>query len=341
MFDLSAYQYSLPQELIAQYPSSPRDHSRLMIIERNTGNISEIVFHDIVNLLKEPDSLVFNDTKVIPLRLFGRKSTGAHVEMLLTRRITEDTWECLARPGRRLHPGTQVSFSGDFFCEIIETKSDGSKVVRFHYSEDFHTLLETHGQIPLPHYMKRDFEASDRQNYQTTYASQEGAAAVPSAGLHFTPELLKELSDRSVSQTTVTLHVGVGTFRPVKAKDIRDHPMHTEHFFIKEEAAQKLNQRSPNGKQIIVGTTTCRALESAATDTGIISSGEYDTNIFIYPGYQFKYVRGLLTNFHLPGSSLLMLVCAFAGYDLTMEAYAKAIKDRYRFYTYGDAMLII
>lgn len=340
LFSLSSYHYELPEELIAQYPCTPRDHSRLMIVNRVSGEISEIKFRDILTLLNPCDNLIFNDTKVVPSRLIGKRKGGGEAEIFLTQRHADGTWDALARPGRKLPPGSFVTFSSSFSCEILERLSDGGRRIRFHGKEEIGALLEKWAQVPLPRYIKRTPEEMDKDRYQTVYAQKPGAYAAPTAGLHFTNELLHALNERNVSQTKITLHVGLGTFRPIKTEDIRHHQMHSERCHISEEAAVKLNQRG-TFKQICVGTTCCRTLESAAKSDGEIVPGEYDTSIFIYPGYQFKYVTSLLTNFHLPGSSLLMLVSAFAGYDLMREAYAKAVKDRYRFFSYGDAMLII
>lgn len=343
LHSLSAYQFELPQELIAQQPCFPRDRSRLMIIDRTSGNISEIVFRDLVDFLKAGDHLIFNDTKVIPARLLGKRVMGGEAEIFLIRNEGNDIWEVMARPGRKLQSGSKVIFGDSFSCEIIDILPDGNRRVRFIYEGNFDTLLAQYGQIPLPHYIRRDSDTkSDVESYQTVYAANPGAVAAPTAGLHFTREMLDKLAKNDVYQTTVTLHVGLGTFRPVQAEDIRNHIMHSEQIIITPEAAEELNSVSNlMHRQICVGTTTCRALESVATQEGIIVPGEYSSNIFIYPGYQFKYAKALLTNFHLPGSSLLMLVSAFAGYELIMEAYSKAVKERYRFFSYGDAMLIL
>ena len=339
---LSAYQYALPEELIAQVPCTPRDSSRLMVVDRSNGNISEMVFRDLLGFMHEGDSLVFNDTKVIPARLLGRRKTGGMAEILLVRGHVDGTWDVLVRPGKKLPCGSQIIFGDDFYCEIIEILPGGGRRVRFFYQGEFEYALEKYGQIPLPHYIRRDPDPGmDSERYQTVYAEKPGAVAAPTAGLHFTKEILESLQAKGINQTKVTLHVGLGTFRPVQVEDIAQHKMHPEHLNITPEAAETLNFRPPNRRQICVGSTSCRALETAATSEGVIIPGEYDTMIFIYPGYRFKYVQAMLTNFHLPGSTLLMLVSAFAGYELTMEAYAKAVKDRYRFFSYGDAMLIL
>lgn len=342
LFSLSSYQFDLPQELIAQHPSSPRDHSRLMIVDRKSGNLSEIQFGELRSLLQQGDSLVFNDTKVIPARLMGTREYGGAAEILLVKQLEIDKWRVLARPGKKLKPGAKIRFGENLICEILETLEEGTKIVRFEWIGSFEATLQQYGKIPLPPYI-RDGEASedDLTTYQTVYARHFGAVAAPTAGLHFTKELLQDLAEKGVKENHVTLHVGLGTFKPVQTEDIRQHQMHHEECIILSECAKELNNRSQNSKQICVGTTCCRVLESAANVDGKITPGQYDTNIFIYPGYSFKYVQTLLTNFHLPGSSLLMLVSAFAGYALMMEAYEKAIKDRYRFYSYGDAMLIV
>lgn len=342
LFSLSSYHYELPEDLIAQYPCNPRDSSRLMIIERSSGSISEVTFRDLIDLMEPQDSLVFNDSKVFPSRLIGYRKSGGKAEVFLTKKRNDGSWEALVRPGRKLLLGATVEFGENFSCEIIEILEGGGRVVRFSYEGDFEQALNLYAQIPLPLYIRREVDPSiDLNAYQTVYAENVGSVAAPTAGLHFTEELLARLKEKGVIQTKATLHVGLGTFQPVKTDDIRDHLMHTEPFTITSDAADQLNSRVIGKKQICVGTTCCRMLESAAAQDGFIKQGQYSTNIFIYPGYQFKYVQSLLTNFHLPGSSLLMLVCAFAGYDLTMEAYSKAVKDKYRFFSYGDAMLII
>jgi S-adenosylmethionine:tRNA ribosyltransferase-isomerase len=341
-FALSSYLYDLPEELIAQAPCQPRDHSRLMIVDRKSGNFHDWKFYQLRDYLEKGDSLIFNDTKVIPARLMGKRTTGGQAEIFLLRRCQHDSWEALVKPGRKLQPGSTVHFSPSFCCDILEDRSDGIRLVKFRYEGDFDQLLQTYGSIPLPPYIRqKEGERNDAECYQTVYATQPGAVAAPTAGLHFTEDLLRTFEKNEVGRSCVTLHVGMGTFRPVQAEDIRDHRMHAESIYISEPEAEKINACSKEKKQICVGTTCCRALETASTSAGMIIPGSYDTNIFIYPGYAFKHVRMLLTNFHLPGSSLLMLVSAFAGTELIREAYVKAIKDRYRFFSYGDAMLII
>lgn len=342
LYTLSSYQYELPEELIAQYPCTPRDSSRLLVIDRKSGSFKEIVFRELTDFLQSGDSLVFNDTKVIPARLFGKRESGGFTEIFLVKKMSDTEWEVLSRPGRKLRVGSRVIFGDDFSCEVLETLTNGNKVVRFIFSGIFNDFVEKYGRMPLPQYIKRDVEEEiDKDRYQTIYAANPGAFAAPTAGLHFSENMLNTLIENGVDQVRITLHVGLGTFRPVQTEDIREHDMHAERFVITPEAAEKLNGRDPKKKQIVVGTTCCRALETAVDASGKVVPGNYDTNIFIYPGYQFKYVQSLLTNFHLPGSTLLMLVCAFGGYELVMEAYKKAIKDHYRFYSYGDAMLIL
>lgn len=337
---LSAYQYDLPDALVAQYPCYPRDASRLMVIDRQAGTIEDRVFSEIGSLLQPEDHLIFNDTRVIPARLLGVKPSGGEVEIFLTEPYPDGSWIALARPGRRLKEGAQIHFGKGFSCEVIATFPDGRRQVRFDHEGDFYTALTQYGQTPLPHYIQRAADpAVDAERYQTVYAAHPGAVAAPTAGLHFTQELLGSLADKGIAQTSLTLHVGLGTFLPVQTDDIRQHKMHTERFLIADTAAQKINEKGR--RKICVGTTCCRALEAAAISEGKVAPGAYETSIFIYPGYSFKVMEALLTNFHLPGSTLLMLVSAFAGYDLIMEAYAQAVRQQYRFYSYGDAMLIL
>lgn len=342
-YSLAAYQFSLPAELIAQQPCSPRDHSRLMIVDRASGHISEIVFHELTDFLNAKDQLVFNNTKVIPARLLGQRVTGGEAEIFLLRKqnAADQIWEVLARPGKKLPINSKVIFSDTFSCEILEVLADGSRIVRFNFEGEFEQNLQKCGKIPLPQYIRRKEAFCDSEDYQTVFAAQSGAVAAPTAGLHFTREMLAKVTEKEVYQTFVTLHVGLGTFRPVQVEDIRQHVMHSERIIIPPEAAERLNNRQVGARQICVGTTCCRTLETASTEEGIIAAGSYDTSIFIYPGYRFKYMKSLLTNFHLPGSSLLMLVSAFAGRELIKEAYAKAIEKRFRFFSYGDAMLIL
>lgn len=343
LFSLSSYQFHLPDELIAQHPCTPRDSSRLMVVDRASGNISEIVFRELTDFLQAGDQLVFNNTKVIPARLFGTRGSGGAAEILLLRQHSDSTWDVLARPGKKMRVGDRVTFGDSFSCTILDTLSDGGKRVSFQYEGDnFYEVLDKYGQMPLPHYIKREAPTKeDSERYQTVYAKHLGAAAAPTAGLHFTQNMLDHFSRKNVNQAQVTLHTGLGTFKPVQVEDIRQHQMHYERCMITEATAKSLNDQKLPFRQICVGTTCCRCIESAANEQGLVLAGEYDTNVFIYPGYQFKVVRSLLTNFHIPGSSLLMLVSAFAGYELIMEAYERAVKERYRFFSYGDAMLIL
>ena len=341
LFDLTAYQYDLPSELIAQHPCLERDQSRLMLINRQTGDISEIKFHQLLDFLQPQDQLIFNNTRVIPARLFGTRTQGGKTEIFLIKQISVDTWEVMARPGKKLKEGTIITFSSDFYCQVMQSLPSGHKIVRFTWTGSFEDQLNQYGHLPLPHYIQKGKEQiEDRERYQTRFASEPGAVAAPTAGLHFSDALLEQLKLKGISQQFLTLHVGLGTFKPVQTADIREHLMHEETYDISQNTAHQLNHHSKTYRQICVGTTCCRALESAANSQGVIQQGTGQTNIFIYPGYSFKFVKSLLTNFHLPGSSLLMLVSAFGGYELIKEAYQKAIKERFRFYSYGDAMLI-
>ncbi|MGA8164006.1 MAG: tRNA preQ1(34) S-adenosylmethionine ribosyltransferase-isomerase QueA [Waddliaceae bacterium] len=343
-YNLADYHYHLPEELIAQHPLTPRDRSRLLVVDRKTGNFSEMKFFELAEWMKEGDRLVFNDTKVIPARLIGKRATGGKVEICLVEpeNEKEGRWIVLAKPARKLPPETEMIFSPQLSCRVDKVLSEGMRLVTFFYCGDFYQILAQHGKIPLPSYIRREEEnVCDAESYQTVFAAHSGAVAAPTAGLHFTENLLRTLSRIGVEQIAITLHVGPGTFRPVRTSDIRRHLMHSERYRILPEAAKRLNTHENNRREICVGTTCCRALESAADHQGVIASGYRSTDIFMYPGYKFNYVQSLLTNFHLPCSTLLMLVSAFAGYDLIMEAYTKAVKDRYRFYSYGDAMLIL
>lgn len=342
VFALSSYHFDLPSELIAKRPVSPRDRSRLMLIERSSGRISEMFFHELSDFLNPGDSFILNDTRVIPARLYGRKESGAFVEILLVKSFEEGLWEALAKPGKKIRSGDVLVFGEDFSCVVEETLSNGLKLLRFSYVGDFSSLLKKYGRVPLPHYIsEKSTEEEERELYQTVFASVPGAVAAPTAALHFTEDMFKRFSFRKIERHMLTLHVGPGTFSPVKTEDIRLHKMHSERYFLKESAAKRLNEPIGEKKRICVGTTSCRVLESLSNSRGILQAGEGETDVFIYPGYSFKYVSSLLTNFHLPGSTLLMLVSAFAGKDLIFEAYRKAIKDRFRFYSYGDAMLIL
>ena len=333
--------YYLPEELIAQVPIKKRDASRLMVLDRNDRSINHEVFKNIINYLEPGDCLVRNNTKVIPARLYGKKETGANVEFVLLRRIEGDIWESIVRPGNKLKPGTKVIFGeGLLEAEILDIMEGGTRKVKFYYEGIFNEILDQIGLMPLPPYIHESLKEKDR--YQTVYAKYEGSAAAPTAGLHFTPELLKQIEEKGVKIANVTLHVGIGTFRPVKEENIEEHKMHTEHFYIKQEDAEKINETKKNGKRVIaVGTTSCRVLETIADpETGLVKPQESDTGIYIYPGYKFKCIDALITNFHLPKSTLLMLVSALADREFILKAYNQAVKEKYRFFSFGDAMLI-
>ena len=338
---LSDFDYELPKELIAQTPIEKRDEARLMVLHRSNNTIEHKIFKDILDYLKPGDCLVRNNTKVIPARLYGIKEvTGANVEFLLLNRIEGDTWEVMVRPGKKLMPGARVDFgNGLLKAEIIDKMEGGNRKVRFEYEGIFNEILDQIGLMPLPPYIKEKLEK--KEMYQTVYAKYEGSAAAPTAGLHFTENLLEQIKAKGVEIANVTLHVGIGTFRPVKEENIEDHDMHTEHYYIKEEDAEKINKARENGGRIIaVGTTSCRVLESVSNDQGMVKAVEGDTNIYIYPGYKFKCVDGLITNFHLPESTLVMLVSALAGREFILDSYKKAVDEKYRFFSFGDAMFI-
>ncbi|MDO5573060.1 MAG: tRNA preQ1(34) S-adenosylmethionine ribosyltransferase-isomerase QueA [bacterium] len=337
----SDFDYDLPQELIAQDPLKDRAASRLLVLDRNTGAYEHHVFRDIKQYLKPGDCLVLNNTKVIPARLLGvKEDTGAGVEVLLLKRRENDIWETLVKPGKKMRPGAKLSFGdGLLKAEVLEVVDEGNRLVQFHYEGIFEEVLDALGEMPLPPYITHKLE--DKNRYQTVYAKYEGSAAAPTAGLHFTKELLKELSDMGVKLAYVTLHVGLGTFRPVKVDDVTKHHMHTEFYVVTEETAELVNRTKAEGHRVIsVGTTSCRTLESATDEHGILHAQSGDTDIFIYPGYHFKMIDALITNFHLPESTLLMLVSALAGKEHIMDAYAEAVKERYRFFSFGDAMFI-
>lgn len=338
---LSEFDYELPKELIAQKPYEKRDEARLMVLDKENKTIEHKVFKDILDYLKPGDCLVRNNTKVIPARLYGvKEETGANVEFLLLNRIEGDIWEAMVRPGKKLMPGTRVSFgNGILKAEILDKMNGGSRKVKFEYEGIFNEILDQVGLMPLPPYIKEKLE--DKNMYQTVYAKYEGSAAAPTAGLHFTDELLKKIKDKGIEIANVTLHVGIGTFRPVKEENIEDHDMHTEHYYIKKEDAEKINNARKNGGRIIaIGTTSCRVLESVSDENGMVKEIEDDTNIFIYPGYKFKCIDALITNFHLPESTLLMLVSALAGKEYMLGAYNEAVKEKYKFFSFGDAMFI-
>lgn len=342
--------YDLPEELIAQHPSEVRDMARLMTVDRKTGGIGHHIFHDIVDMLNPGDVMVINDSKVIPARLYGTKvSEGhAHVEVVLLRQRSLDHWEALVNPGRRLKPGTSIVFgeseNGEplLTAEITEILEGGNRMLEFSYDHSKYTIydiLDKIGNMPLPPYITEKLE--DKSRYQTVYAREEGSAAAPTAGLHFTPELLDRIREKGVAIAPVMLHVGLGTFRPVKEDAIGDHLMHSEFFSVSEESARVINERRAAGGRIVaVGTTSCRTLESASDDNGIVHPMQADTGIFIYPGYRFKAVDALITNFHLPESTLLMLVSAFSSREIMLRAYEEAVKERYKFFSFGDAMFI-
>ena len=343
---VSDFNYNLPKELIAQHPLKNRDESRLMVLNKDNQTIEHKTFKDIIDYLEPGDCLVINNTKVIPARLYGIKVNEtdehepAHVEFLLLKQIEKDIWEVMVRPGKKLKTGVKVNFGeGLLQAEILEMLENGNRKVKFYYEGIFNEILDQIGLMPLPPYITEKLKDKDR--YQTVYAKHEGSAAAPTAGLHFTPELLEKIKAKGVEIAKVTLHVGIGTFRPVKVENIEEHNMHTEHFYIKQEEADKINKAKENGHRVIaVGTTSCRVLETVADENGRLKETEGDTNIFIYPGYKFKCIDNLITNFHLPESTLIMLVSALAGKDFIMKAYETAVEEKYRFFSFGDAMLI-
>jgi len=332
------FDYELPQELIAQHPMEPRDHSRLLVVDKKTGEIEHKHFYDLVDYLKPGDVLVFNDTRVIPARLHGTKDTGAHVEVfLLTRRDATD-WEVLVRPGKKLQVGAKINFSDELSCEVIEHTDFGGRVVRFKYDGIFEEILDRLGETPLPPYITAPLE--DKERYQTVYNRERGSAAAPTAGLHFTKELLQKIKEIGCEEVFVTLHVGLGTFRPVSEAKIEDHKMHKEFYTVSQEAADAVNKAKAEGRRIIaVGTTAVRTLEAAGAD-GQLHAGSSWTNIFIYPGYKFRLVDDLVTNFHLPQSTLLMLVSTLSTREIMLQTYKKAVEEKYRFFSFGDAMFI-
>lgn len=332
------FDYDLPQELIAQHPMEPRDHSRLLVVDKKTGEIEHKHFYDLVNYLKPGDVLVFNDTRVIPARLHGTKDTGAHVEVfLLTRRDATD-WEVLVRPGKKLQIGAKINFSDELSCEVIEHTDFGGRVVRFKYDGIFEEILDRLGETPLPPYITAPLE--DKERYQTVYNRERGSAAAPTAGLHFTKELLQKIKEIGCEEVFVTLHVGLGTFRPVSEAKIEDHKMHKEFYTVSQEAADAVNKAKAEGRRIIaVGTTAVRTLEAAGAD-GQLHAGSSWTNIFIYPSYKFRLVDDLVTNFHLPQSTLLMLVSTLSTREIMLQTYKKAVEEKYRFFSFGDAMFI-
>lgn len=339
--DVKDFYYDLPQELIAQDPLSDRSGSRLMVLDKNTGEIEHRIFRDITEYLRPGDCLVINNTKVIPARLYGvKEDTGAKIEVLLLKRKENDVWETLVKPGRKCKPGTRLSFGeGLLTGEVTEIVEEGNRLIQFHYEGIFEEILDRLGQMPLPPYITHQLE--DKNRYQTVYAKYDGSAAAPTAGLHFTPELLEQVRQMGVEIAEVTLHVGLGTFRPVKETDVLKHHMHSEFYRIDQSEADKINRAKKEGHRVIaVGTTSTRTLESAADENGYLRETSGWTEIFIYPGYQFKVIDGLITNFHLPESTLVMLVSALAGREHVLNAYAEAVAQRYRFFSFGDAMFL-
>ena len=336
------FYFDLPQELIAQDPLEDRSSSRLLVLNKTTGAVSHHVFRDIVSYLNPGDCLVLNNTKVIPARLLGeREGTGAHVEVLLLKRREGDVWETLVKPGKKCRPGTRLSFGeGLLKAEVLETVEEGNRLIHFEYEGIWEEVLDRLGEMPLPPYITHKLQ--DRNRYQTVYAKYEGSAAAPTAGLHFTKDLLAQIELKGVNIAYVTLHVGLGTFRPVKEENVLEHHMHSEFYQVTEEAAKKINDtKKAGGRVICVGTTSCRTIESAADENGVVHPGSENTEIFIYPGYRFKVLDALITNFHLPESTLVMLVSALAGRENVLNAYQEAIKERYRFFSFGDAMFIV
>ncbi|MCF6462747.1 tRNA preQ1(34) S-adenosylmethionine ribosyltransferase-isomerase QueA [Clostridium sp. Cult1] len=335
------FYYDLPEELIAQYPIEDREESRLLLLDKETGNIEDRIFKDIIDYLHPGDCLVLNDTKVIPARLFGnREGKNERIEFLLLRRIENDIWETLVRPGKKVKPGNRIVFgNGILVAEVLSIEEDGTRKVEFKYKGIFEEMLDKLGEMPLPPYIKEKLE--DKERYQTVYSKHEGSAAAPTAGLHFTKELLNKIKEKGVSISYLTLHVGLGTFRPVKVENIEEHHMHSEYYEVSKEAAEMINRTKKDGGRVIaVGTTTTRTLETIGILEGKILPKKGWTDIFIYPGYDFKIIDGLITNFHLPESTLLMLVSALAGRDNILMAYKHAIENRYRFFSFGDAMFI-
>ena len=336
----SDFMYDLPEELIAQTPVEPRDHSRLMVVDKNTGAIEHRHFYDVIDYLNPGDSLIINETRVIPARLIGERAGGGACEILLLRQLGPKKWETLVRPGKKLRAGATATFGGGKLTAVIAGDTDaGGRIVDFECEGTFEAALDALGEMPLPPYIHEKLE--DRDRYQTVYAKQDGSAAAPTAGLHFTPELLERIKSKGIDVIPVLLHVGLGTFRPVKSEDIEDHVMHTEYYEISEESARRINETRRRGSRIVaVGTTSVRTLESAAIAPGEVTAGGGWTSIFIKPGYQYKMVDALITNFHLPGSTLIMLVSALMGRERTLSVYETAVRERYRFFSFGDAMLI-
>ncbi len=338
----SDFHYDLPKELIAQKPLEKRDFSKMLHLDRNTGEIEHKHFYDVLEYLSEGDCLILNDSRVLPARIFGtKKDTGAVLEFLLLKQVRQNCWECLAKPGKKAKVGTKFIFGdGLMECTVLDVLEDGNRIVEFNCAENFYSTLDKIGQMPLPPYITEKLK--DNERYQTVYSKELGSAAAPTAGLHFTNELLQKAKDKGVNIGFVTLHVGLGTFRPVKVDDVKNHKMHSEHYEVSKETADLINETKKNGKRVIaVGTTSCRTLESVANTYGQVVACDGFTDIFIYPGFEFKVLDGLITNFHLPESTLIMLVSAFCGFDNIMNAYKVAVDEEYRFFSFGDAMLII
>lgn len=336
----SDFYYNLPEELIAQHPLQKRDNSRLLILNKETGETEQGHFYDLIDILTPDDCLILNDTRVLPARIYGKRNTGAVVEFLLLKQTEKDTWEALAGPGKKAKSGTEFTFSDKLKCVVKEVLDNGNRIIKFDYEGNFYEILDEIGQMPIPPYIKEKLK--DKERYQTVYSKNLGSAAAPTAGLHFTNEMLDKLRRKGVKIGFVTLHVGLGTFRPVKTENIEEHEMHSEHFFVPEDTAQLINEvKSAGGRIIAVGTTSCRTLETVAESDGKIKAGEGWSKIFIYPGYKFKCIDALITNFHLPESTLIMLVSALAGRENIMNAYNLAVKEKYRFFSFGDAMLIV
>lgn len=340
----SDFFYDLPEELIAQTPLEPRDSSKMMVLSKENDNILHKHFYDVCDYLNQGDTLILNNTRVLPARIYGvKEETGALVEFLLLNQIENDVWEALAGPGKRAKVGTVFSFGeGILKCEVTEVLENGNRIIKFSYdrNDNFFNVLDKVGEMPLPHYITEELQ--DKERYQTVYSKELGSAAAPTAGLHFTNEILEKLKAKGVNIGYVTLHVGLGTFRPVKAEKIEDHKMHTEHYHLPKETAELIiNTKKAGGRVIAVGTTSCRTLESVATFCGEIREDDRNTDIFIYPGYKFKCIDGLITNFHLPESTLIMLVSAFYGYEKTLKAYKTAVQEKYRFFSFGDCMMIL
>lgn len=337
----SDFNFDLPEELIAQTPIEPRDHSRMLVLDKNTGSLEHKHFYDIVDYLRQGDMLVLNNSRVLPARLYGyREGTGGKMEFLLLNQRGNDVWEVMVKPGKKAKNGVRFAFGdGLLTAEIVGEAEEGNRLAKFYYQGNIYNVLDQIGQMPLPHYITHELE--DKERYQTVYSKDVGSAAAPTAGLHFTPELLDKLREKGVKIGFVTLHVGLGTFRPVKTEEITDHKMHSEHYWMPADTAAMINEtKAAGGRVICVGTTSCRTVESVATKLGRIEECEDDTSIFIYPGYQFKVLDGLITNFHLPESTLIMLVSALAGRESILHAYEVAVREKYRFYSFGDAMFI-